>query len=94
MAEKIIKKALTFEDILLVPRYSEVLPKEVSVKSKLSKNITLNSPFVSAAMDTVTEFRTAISMARMGGIGIIHKNMDINAQRAKLKKSKKANLAS
>ena len=52
MAEKIIKKALTFEDILLVPRYSEVLPKEVSVKSKLSKNITLNSPFVSAAMDT------------------------------------------
>lgn len=85
-----IKKALTFEDILLVPRYSEVLPKEVSVKSKLSKNITLNAPFVSAAMDTVTEYRTAISMARMGGIGIIHKNMDINAQIQQVKKVKKS----
>ena len=90
MAEKIIKKALTFEDILLVPRYSEILPKEVSVKSKLSKNITLNSPFVSAAMDTVTEYNTAISMARMGGIGIIHKNMDINAQIQQVKKVKKS----
>ncbi len=90
MAEKTIKKALTFEDILLVPRYSEVLPKEVSVESKLTKNIALNSPFVSAAMDTVTEYKTAISMARMGGIGIIHKNMDINAQIREVKKVKKS----
>lgn len=87
---KQIKKALTFEDILLVPAYSEVLPKEVDVTSKLSKNITLNSPFISAAMDTVTEHRTAIAMARMGGIGIIHKNMDISAQIKEVKKVKKS----
>lgn len=87
---KSIKKALTFEDILLIPVYSEVLPKEVSVKSKLTKNISLNSPFVSAAMDTVTEHRTAISMARMGGIGIIHKNMDTSAQIKEVKKVKKS----
>lgn len=85
-----IKKALTFEDILLIPSYSEVLPKEVNVQSKLTKNITLNSPFVSAAMDTVTEHRTAISMARMGGIGIIHKNIDTSAQIKEVKKVKKS----
>ncbi|MBR7118170.1 MAG: IMP dehydrogenase [Helicobacteraceae bacterium] len=85
-----IKKALTFEDILLIPAYSEVLPKEVNLKTKLTKNITLNSPFVSAAMDTVTEHRTAISMARMGGIGIIHKNMDTSAQINEVKKVKKS----
>lgn len=87
---KQIKKALTFEDILLVPAFSDVLPKEVDVTSKLSKNITLNSPFISAAMDTVTEHRTAIAMARMGGIGIIHKNMDISAQIKEVKKVKKS----
>ncbi|RDU65631.1 IMP dehydrogenase [Helicobacter sp. MIT 14-3879] len=85
-----IKKALTFEDILLIPAYSEVLPKEVDVKSKLTKNISLNSPFVSAAMDTVTEHRTAIAVARMGGIGIIHKNMDISTQIKEVKKVKKS----
>lgn len=87
---KAIKKALTFEDILLIPKHSSVLPKEVCVQSKLTKHINLNSPFISAAMDTVTEHRTAIAMARMGGIGIIHKNMDINAQIREVKKVKKS----
>jgi len=77
---KIIGKALTFEDVLLVPQYSEVLPNAVSIDSKLTRNITLNTPVVSAAMDTVTEFRAAIAMARIGGMGIIHKNMDIESQ--------------
>ncbi len=86
---KIRKKALTFEDILLVPKYSEVLPKEVDVKTMLTKNISLNIPLISAAMDTVTEHRAAIAMARLGGIGIIHKNMDINSQVYEVKKVKK-----
>ncbi len=76
----IIKKALTFEDVLLVPAKSAVLPKDVCIKTKLTKNITLNIPFVSAAMDTVTEYDMAIAMARVGGIGIVHKNMDIKSQ--------------
>lgn len=87
---KMIQKALTFEDILLVPGFSKVLPKEVNIHSKLTKNISLNIPFVSAAMDTVTEYRTAIAMARLGGIGIIHKNMDIASQVAQIKKVKKS----
>ncbi|WP_345991714.1 IMP dehydrogenase [Sulfurimonas sp. HSL-1716] len=87
---KIRKRALTFEDVLLVPQYSEVLPKEVSLETKLTKNITLNIPMVSAAMDTVTEYQAAIAMARLGGIGIIHKNMDINTQCAQIKKVKKS----
>ena len=87
---KIRARALTFEDVLLDPAYSEILPKEVSLQTKFSKNITLNSPLVSAAMDTVTEYRTAIAMARVGGIGIIHKNMDINSQVAQIKKVKKS----
>ncbi|MDA7848229.1 IMP dehydrogenase, partial [Sulfurospirillum sp.] len=65
---KIRKKALTFEDILLVPKYSEILPREVDIKSKFSKNVPLNAPLVSAAMDTVTEHRAAIMMARLGGL--------------------------
>jgi len=73
---KIRKRALTFEDVLLVPAKSEVLPKEVCLKTKLTKNISLNIPFVSAAMDTVTEYEAAIAMARLGGIGIIHKNTE------------------
>ena len=77
---KIRKRALTFEDVLLVPAKSEVLPKEVCIKTKLTRNIELNIPFVSAAMDTVTEYQAAIAMARLGGIGIIHKNMDIESQ--------------
>jgi len=84
------KRALTFEDVLLVPKYSEVLPKEVSLTTKLTRNITLNIPMVSAAMDTVTEYRAAIAMARLGGIGIIHKNMDIETQCKQVRKVKKS----
>ena len=87
---KIRKRALTFEDVLLVPAKSEVLPKEVCTKTKLTKKITLNIPFVSAAMDTVTEYEAAIAMARLGGIGIIHKNMDIETQVLQCKKVKKS----
>ena len=74
---KIRARALTFEDVLLVPAYSEILPKEVSLQTKFSKNITLNSPLVSAAMDTVTEYRTTIAMARFGGVGFSRKHLDI-----------------
>ncbi len=87
---RIRKRALTFEDVLLVPAKSEVLPKEVCLKSKLTKKIPLNIPFVSAAMDTVTEYKAAIAMARLGGIGIIHKNMDIETQVLQCKKVKKS----
>ena len=84
------KRALTFEDVLLVPRYSEILPKEVNVESQFSRNISLKVPMVSAAMDTVTEYRAAIAMARLGGLGIIHKNMDIDTQAKMIKKVKKS----
>ncbi|ATX77158.1 MAG: IMP dehydrogenase [Reinekea forsetii] len=77
---RIAQTALTFDDVLLVPGYSEVLPKEVTLKTRLSRNIELNIPLVSAAMDTVTEARLAIAMAQEGGIGIIHKNMTIEQQ--------------
>ena len=87
---RIRKKALTFEDVLLVPQYSEVLPKEVLINSRLTKNLDLNIPFISAAMDTVTESRAAIKMARLGGIGIIHKNMDIESQAKQVRKVKKS----
>ena len=87
---KIIKRALTFEDVLLVPQYSEILPKQVDVKTRISKNVTLNIPIVSAAMDTVTEHRTAIMMARLGGIGVIHKNMDVESQAKEVKRVKKS----
>jgi IMP dehydrogenase len=87
---RIRKRALTFEDVLLVPAKSEVLPKEVCTKTKLTKKIGLNIPFVSAAMDTVTEYEAAIAMARLGGIGIIHKNMDIETQVLQCKKVKKS----
>ncbi len=84
------KRALTFEDVLLVPQYSEVLPKEVSLESRFSNNIPLKIPMASAAMDTVTEYRAAIAMARLGGIGVIHKNMDIETQAKMVKKVKKS----
>ena len=87
---KIRKRALTFEDVLLVPKYSQVLPKQVKLNSMLTKNIPLNVPLVSAAMDTVTEHRAAIMMARLGGIGIIHKNMDIKRQTREIQRVKKS----
>lgn len=87
---RIVKKALTFEDVLLMPQYSEILPKDIVLKSRLTKKINLNVPLVSAAMDTVTEYRTAIMMARLGGIGIIHKNMDIKTQVRMVKRVKKS----
>jgi len=87
---RIRKRALTFEDILLVPQYSEILPKQVDIKSRFSKNVSLNAPLVSAAMDTVTEHRSAIMMARLGGLGIIHKNMDIEAQAREIRRVKKS----
>ncbi|CZE47467.1 IMP dehydrogenase [Campylobacter geochelonis] len=87
---KIVKRALTFEDVLLVPQYSEILPKDVDLRTKFSRNIDLNIPLVSAAMDTVTEYRTAIMMARLGGIGVIHKNMDVQTQARMVKRVKKS----
>jgi len=87
---RIKKRALTFEDVLLVPQHSVVLPKEVCLKSNLTKRVTLNIPIVSAAMDTVTEYKAAIAMAHLGGIGIIHKNMDIATQAKQITKVKKS----
>ncbi len=85
-----IREGLTYDDVLLVPAYSEVLPREVDIKSKLTRNITLNAPIVSAAMDTVTESRLAIALARQGGIGMIHKNMSIEAQAEEVRKVKRS----
>ena len=87
---KFLGEGLTYDDVLLVPAYSEVLPREVSIKSKFTRNITLNSPVISAAMDTVTESRMAIAMAQEGGIGILHKNMTIEAQAQKVRRVKRA----
>ncbi|MFD1438627.1 IMP dehydrogenase [Acinetobacter terrae] len=85
----IVQEALTFDDVLLLPAYSTVLPKDVSLKTRLTRGINLNIPLVSAAMDTVTESRMAIAMAQNGGIGILHKNMDISAQAAEVRRVKK-----
>ncbi|TCK04007.1 IMP dehydrogenase [Phorcysia thermohydrogeniphila] len=85
-----IKEALTFDDVLLVPNYSEVLPTQVDVRTKLTKRITLNIPIMSAAMDTVTEAELAIAIAREGGIGIIHKNMTIEEQAEEVDKVKRS----
>lgn len=86
---RIAEDALTFDDVLLVPGYSEVLPKDVSLKTRLTKGIELNIPLVSAAMDTVTESRLAIAMAQEGGIGIIHKNLTIEQQAEEVRRVKK-----
>ncbi|GAB6161460.1 IMP dehydrogenase [Desulfothermus naphthae] len=87
---KVIKTALTFDDVLLLPDYSEVIPSEVDISTYLTPQIKLNIPIISAAMDTVTEARMAISMARQGGIGIIHKNLSIEEQVLEVKKVKKS----
>ena len=79
---RVIQKALTFDDVLLIPAHSSVLPRDVSLQTKLTRNITLNSPLVSAAMDTVTEARLAIALAQEGGIGIVHKNLTPQQQAA------------
>jgi IMP dehydrogenase len=86
---RIIQKALTFDDVLLVPAHSNVLPRDVSLRSQLSRNIFLNIPLLSAAMDTVTEGRLAIALAQEGGIGIVHKNMSARAQAAEVAKVKR-----
>ena len=88
--ERVHQEGLTFDDVLLMPAYSEVLPREVSTKSRFSRNITLNIPIVSAAMDTVTEAPMAIAIAREGGIGVIHKNMSIAEQAAQVRRVKRA----
>lgn len=87
---KIASEGLTFDDVLLLPAYSEVLPREVDIKSHFSRNIVLNTPIVSAAMDTVTEEQLAITIAREGGIGVIHKNMPLEEQARQVKKVKRA----
>ena len=87
---KVIQEGLTYDDVLLIPAYSEVLPREVSVKTKFTRNIELNIPVVSAAMDTVTESAMAIALAQEGGIGVIHKNMTIEAQAHEVKQVKRA----
>ena len=87
--EKVNKEALTFDDVLILPMHSEVLPKEVSLKTKFTRNIHLNLPFCSAAMDTVTESKMAIAIASLGGIGIIHKNNSAEEQALQVKQVKK-----
>ena len=87
---KIVGEGLTYDDVLLIPAYSEILPRDVSIKSKFTKNISLNVPISSAAMDTVTESKMAIAMAREGGIGVLHKNMTIEQQAIKVRKVKRA----
>ena len=86
---RILEEALTFDDVLLVPAYSEVLPRDVSLASQLTREIRVNLPVVSAAMDTVTEARLAITIAQEGGIGIIHKNMSIDNQARQVDRVKK-----
>ena len=87
-----IKEALTFDDVTMAPKYSEVLPSEVDTTTQLSKNLTLKIPLLSSAMDTVTESKMAISIAKAGGIGVIHRNLDINKQIEEIKKVKRLKL--
>ena len=88
--EKFIGKGLTYDDVLLVPAYSEDLPHEVNLGSKFTRNIVINTPIISAAMDTVTEHDLAISIAQQGGIGVIHKNMSIERQANEVRKVKRS----
>ncbi|MGZ3900517.1 MAG: IMP dehydrogenase [Bacteroidia bacterium] len=90
LTNKFVSEGLTYDDVLLVPDYSEILPKQASLASYFTKNIKLNTPIVSAAMDTVTEHRLAIAMAQEGGIGVLHKNMSIEDQAAQVRKVKRS----
>src|SRR5258705_9563452 len=85
-----VPEALTFDDVLLVPAYSEVVPTQVSTQTQLTRNIVLNTPLMSAAMDTVTEARLAIAMAQQGGLGVVHRNLTIAAQAGGNDKEKRA----
>ena len=87
---KIINEGLTFDDVLVIPNYSEILPSETQTKTSFSKNIDLNIPLVSAAMDTVTESSMAIAIAQEGGIGVLHKNMSIESQSKEVRKVKRS----
>ncbi|MFN2440836.1 MAG: IMP dehydrogenase, partial [Chitinophagaceae bacterium] len=86
-------EGLTFDDVLLVPAFSEILPRDVDIKTKLTKDITLNIPMLSAAMDTVTEASLAIALAREGGLGILHKNMSVEKQADQVRKVKRSESA-
>lgn len=90
MVEKFERLGLTFDDVLLVPQYSEVLPKDIDVSTYLTNKIKLNIPLISSAMDTITESRLAIAIAREGGIGIIHKNMTIEKQATEVDRVKRS----
>ena len=83
-------EGLTFDDVLLVPAYSEILPRDVDIKTRLTRDISLNIPMLSAAMDTVTEAALAIALAREGGIGILHKNMSVEKQAEQVRKVKRS----
>ena len=87
-----LKEALTYDDVLLTPKYSEILPSETIIETKLSNNLSLKMPIISSAMDTVTESRMAIEIARLGGIGVIHRNLDIKKQIFEIRKVKSKNL--
>ena len=87
-----IKESLTFDDVTLAPKYSEILPAEVITSTRLSKKLILKVPIISSAMDTVTESKMAIALAKSGGIGVIHRNLTISSQIIEIKKVKKYNL--
>ena len=89
---KFIEQGLTYDDVLLAPAFSDILPRDVKINSYFSKNIPLNIPIVSAAMDTVTESKMAIAIAKAGGIGVIHRNLNIKKQIEEIKKVKKLKL--
>ena len=90
MIELPVPEALTFDDVLLIPAYSEVVPGQVGTQTRVTRNITLNIPLLSAAMDTVTESRLAIAMAQQGGIGVVHRNLSIEQQAAEIDKVKRS----